>query len=157
MSEQDQKTSPEQSGAAANRPEKPLHFHEHLLSQFMTSVQERGEAAYENWGIAMYHSLSDEDCEAQREMLGMDPSDALDFYNRACLMAQREEYAAAAKAFEKALELDGAMSEALYNQALALEKSGDVAGARKLWDRYIKSTDDSDETREIQQHLTELA
>ena len=132
-------------------------YHERQLECFRQSLEAEGEGAYDRWGLAMFHSLPDEDIEAQRVALKWGNRDALDHFNAGCLSASREEYGKAATAFAKAVELDPALSDAAYNHALALEKAGRTDPARKAWQTFLKEYPDSDEVREVNQHLTEPA
>jgi tetratricopeptide (TPR) repeat protein len=132
--------------------------HARLLADFQQSVAAEGETAFKRWGLPLYHSLSDEAVEAQRLAHGVQPTDALDFYNRGCLLASTEDFAGAAKAFARALELKPELSEAAFNHALALEKSGDAKGARKAWQAQLEALEDGSEDAEaIKEHLGSLA
>jgi tetratricopeptide (TPR) repeat protein len=155
LSEEAGGKTPQCAGESAKRL--PEQFHENELELFRQSLAGEGEKAYERWGMAMFHSLNDEDAETQRRALGFEPQDALDFYNRGCLLAQREDYAGAAKAFEQAVALDPKLSEAIFNRALALEYSGDKAAVRKAWQDYLEQSGDSEEAAEIKSRLEGLA
>lgn len=131
--------------------------HGRQLELLRQSLAAEGEVAYERWGLALFHSLSDEEVEAQRITLGVEPKDALDFYNRGCLLAQREDFAGAAKAFERAGQLDANLADAFYNRALALESAGDKSAARQAWQGYLERFGESEEAAEVRQHLEALA
>ncbi len=132
-------------------------YHERQLECFRQSLEAEGEGAYDRWGLAMFHSLPDEDIEAQRVALKWGNRDALDHFNAGCLSASREEYGKAATAFAKAVELDPALSDAAYNHALALEKAGRADPARRAWQAYVEKYPESGEVGEVNQHLTEPA
>jgi tetratricopeptide (TPR) repeat protein len=135
----------------------PMHHHAQLVSQFRESVEREGEEAYKRWGLPLYHSLPDEEVEAQRRALGVKPVDALDHYNRGCLLAAQEDFAAAAQQFAQAVKLDPEMSEALFNLALAQEKAGRLAEARKSWNQFVERFGDQEEAAQVRDHLAQLA
>ena len=140
--------------SAAKRPE---HHHEAQLDLLKESLTREGEAAFSRWGLSMYYSLSDEDVEAQREHMGVDPEDALDNYNRGCSKAGREEYDEAIVLFGKALNLDPELTEASHNLALSYEKAGKTGEAVSQWKTYLSNLIDDEESDQIRQHLSDLS
>jgi tetratricopeptide (TPR) repeat protein len=131
-------------------------FHGRYVDLYKESLGQEGEIAHARWGLPLFHSLSDEDAEAQRLALGFEPRDALDFYNRGCLLAGRGDFAGAARDFERAVQLDASLADAYYNRALALEEAGDKAGARTAWQAYLARFNESEDTGEVRQHLESL-
>lgn len=127
------------------------------LEAFAAAVAADPADAYRRWGVSLFHSLSDEQAQQQLGLLKINYPDALGHYNQGVMLARGEKYAQAAKAFAKAAELDPSLGEALYNQALAEEKAGNTAEARKLWNQYLEFCGDAEESQEIKNHLTELA
>lgn len=132
-------------------------FHDRKLEEFQKHVDERGEQVFAHLGFALYHSLPDEQVQAHREKLGFEPKDALDFYNQGCMMAGREQFEPAAKAFKKAVELNPDCPEAHYNLALALERMGQTAKARKAWESYLEQFAEAPDGAEVKEHLAELS
>ena len=144
--------------AAEDHAKKPAdQCHGRYLDYFRQSLASEGETAYRRWGMPLFHSLNDEETESQRAALGFVPANALDFYNRGCLLAAREDYAGAAKAFEKASQLDDQLAEAVFNRAMALEKAGDIAKARSVWNQYLESFGEAEDVPEVKEHLGSLA
>lgn len=127
------------------------------LDFYKQSLTDEGEKANQRWGLPLFHSLSDEEAEAQRAMLGIAPKDALDYFNRGCLLAQREDFAGAIKAFDQAILRDAQLRDAWYNRALTLEKLGDANGARQAWRAYMENFGDSEDADAVKQHLESLA
>lgn len=127
------------------------------IEGFAKALKNDPAEAYARYGLGLFHSLSDEEAQAQLAGLKIQPEDSLAFYNQGVVLAGQDKFADAARAFARAGELDPTLSEAIYNQALATEKAGDAAEARKLWNRYLEFCDDPDETAEIKNHITELA
>lgn len=140
---------------AVRRPADQCHGR--YLDWFKQSLAAEGETAYKRWGMPLFHSMTDEEVESQRAALGFEVRDALDQYNRGCLLAGREDYAGAAKAFDRALALDPDLEEALFNRALTAEKTGDLAKARELWNRYLDRYGESDDADDVKDHLGTLA
>ena len=143
--------------AVDNRPPHASHHHGRLLDQMRIALEAQGEAAYQRFGLALFHSFSDEEAETEREKLGITPKDALDHYNRGCLLAAREDFTAAAAAFERAVKLEPELAEALYNLALAQERAGNAAQARKSWNSFVERFGDRPEIAEVRDHLAQTA
>lgn len=152
----DQKTSVKDETEETEGAEAPT-LTEQMLEDFQTSLDGDRMSAYRRWGFAMFHSIAPEKAHAELGSLGLKPRDALDHYNLGCSLATREQFAQAAKAFEQALKLDENLVEARFNLALAREKSGEASAAKKLWNEYLESCTDEQETAEIKNHLSELA
>jgi len=149
---------PGKSGAASEEGRhKADQCHGRYLDQIRESLAAEGEVAYRRWGMPLFHSLSDEEAEAQRAALGFAPHDALDFYNRGCLLASREDYAGAAKAFERAAHLDPTLADAVFNQAQALELAGNKNASRATWQAWLTQFGDSEDAAEVKQHLETLS
>lgn len=127
------------------------------LEAFSASVANDPADAYKRWGMSLFHSLSDEQAQEQLGVLKIGYQDALGHYNQGVMLARNEKYAQAAKAFAQASAMDATLTEAVYNQALAEEKAGNAAEARKLWNKYLEFCDDAEESAEIKNHITELA
>ncbi len=140
-----------------NQPAHPSRHFEYLLEQFRASLAAEGPAAYQRWGLTLYHSMNDEELEAQREQLGFAPADALDHFNRGCLLAAREDFAGAARHFGEAVKLDAGLAEALYNLALAQESAGQKAEAKRSWNQYLERFSDREDGAEVREHLVALA
>ena len=150
---------PDQGGtepAEQSETTDPYHPSRHvqmLADHFRRSLAAEGADAYRRWGLAFFYSLEDEEAEAQREARGFDPQDALGHYNRGCLLAGREDFAAAVKSFAQAVKLDPELPEALFNLALAQEQAGHKADARRSWNQFIELFGDREEVAEIREHL----
>jgi tetratricopeptide (TPR) repeat protein len=153
-------TQTEEASAAeapAHVPAEEKTLTDTQLESFAQTARTNPAEAYSRFGLALFHSLSDEDAQAQLATLKIDGKDALSLYNRGVLLAENGKFTEAAKAFAEAGVLDTSLGEALYNQALATEKAGNAAEARKLWNKYLEVCDDPDESAEIKNHITELA
>lgn len=151
-----------ESAATADEAEAPAQVEEKTLTDiqieaFAAALKDDPSEAYARFGLALFHSLSDEEAQAQLAGLKIKSEDSLSFYNQGVILAGQDKFADAAKAFAQALELDPSLSEALFNQALASEKAGNAADARKLWNKYLEFCDDPEESAAIKNHITELA
>lgn len=136
--------------------EADLSFSDSLVERFDRDLEQNPNEAFGRWGLAMFHSLADEKAEVFRRRLKIEPQDALDHYNLGCTLAGQEKYAEAIKEFAKAQELDPENAEAIYNHALALEKSGKSSESVALWNEYLKLCTEPEEIDEIKNHVTEL-
>ena len=154
--------SPSAEAAPAQQPDAAEEIKEPILTdtlveRFGKDLEEKGKSAYSKWGFALFHSLDEERAQDERERLGFKPADALDHYNVGCRLAAKDKYAAALKSFALAVELDSEFFEARFNQALATEKTGDLAEAKKIWNELSKNCEDQEEVAQIKGHLAELA
>ena len=148
--------------AAPAQPEEPTGPHPsecfaRHLDDFRQSLANEGEAAMGRWGISMLQCLNDKECESQRVAMGIAPKDEYDYYNRGCLLALREQYADAVKAFDQAIALKPDFAEAHFNRAVVLETKGDTPAARQAWQGFTAQFADHESITEIKQHLGELA
>lgn len=146
-----------ESAAASKAKGKSWDFHARYVDLLRESLKADGEKAYERWGVSTFHCLSDEEVEAQRLELGVELKDALDFYNRGCLLAIKEEFAEAVKMFAKSIEADPELAESRFNYALSLEMAGDTPQAQKEWQNYLDNFADPEEVEDVKQHLGTLA
>ncbi|MCL5270727.1 MAG: tetratricopeptide repeat protein [bacterium] len=149
--------SQEMQAAAASGKPAPQQLHGRYVELFAESLAKEGEKTYARWGLAMFHSLSDEQVMAQRRALGFKPVDSLDHYNLGCSLAAEAKYEKAVDSFRKAIELRPDFAEAAYNLAMALELAGDKSAARKAWQAYLDRFAADEETTEIKQRLVALA
>jgi tetratricopeptide (TPR) repeat protein len=127
------------------------------LEGFTSALEADPKEAYSRWGLALFHTLSDEQAHAQLALLKINPQDALGHYNQGVTLVSKGKFVEAALAFARAAELDPRMTEAVYNQALAEEQADNLADARKLWNRYLEICDDPEESAEVKSHIAELA
>lgn len=65
------------------------------------------------------------------------PQNAAVLNDRGIWLFKREQFGAAAAAFQHAFDLDSRLDEALYNLAIAETQRGDTAGAKATWEKYI--------------------
>ncbi len=60
-------------------------------------------------------------------------------YNKGYVhLVYKEEYAEAVSAFSRAIEIDNEYTDAYYNRGFAYELMGDLAGARKDYERVLR-------------------
>jgi tetratricopeptide (TPR) repeat protein len=152
-----EETAGKSSPSAEEKVKRPAdQFQVRQLELFKQSLVAEGEAAYKRWGMLLFHSLSDEEAEAQRRSLGFEIKDALDYYNHGCMLVGREDFAGAVKTFDHAIELDSNLPEAVFNKAMALESLGDLAAARQTWLAYLEKYGENEDAGEVKQHLESL-
>jgi len=65
------------------------------------------------------------------------PPNAAVFNDRGIWFYNRQEYGAAAEAFQRAFDLNPRLDEALYNLAIAQTRLGDIAAAVATWEKYM--------------------
>ena len=66
---------------------------------------------------------------------------------------EKGEYSSCLASFNKALQLDGNLQEALFNRALAYEKQSRVEEAKVDWNEYLKRDSTSPWANEARRHL----
>jgi tetratricopeptide (TPR) repeat protein len=73
------------------------------------------------------------------EILIIDENYKLAHYNKGYVhLVYKEEYAEAVSAFSRAIEIDNEYTDAYYNRGFAYELMGDLAGARKDYERVLR-------------------
>ena len=159
MTEQEITTNETVAAPAVEReaPRRPYHFYQNHIDLFRQSLQGEGAEAYGRWGYSMLFSLTDDEVMQQYASLGLEASDALDFYNKGCVLASQEKFEEACASFERATAAVPPVSEFYYNLALVQEKLGKSAEARKTWEALLENFPEDPERAEVEAHLGELA
>jgi tetratricopeptide (TPR) repeat protein len=151
-----------QSATKTETPDKPAeqqpqhNLYERQRTIFQSSLDADLESGLARYGFGFFHSLLPEDRFLLQDKLGMPCQDAADLYNLGNAHASREEYERAVEYWKKALKMDPSLHAATYNIALACERLGKTAEARKLYEAYIESLEDAEEKQRIEEHLTQL-
>jgi tetratricopeptide (TPR) repeat protein len=78
---------------------------------------------------------------------------AVAYYMRARALDQPADFERSLAAAERAIQLDGALSEAYFNQALVLEGLGRIDAAERAWREYLRRDSSSDWAAEAHRHL----
>jgi tetratricopeptide (TPR) repeat protein len=134
----------------------PGDFYAAEVAKYEAIVDDNLDASFKRYGFTLYHSLPGLKQIEIAQKLGFQKRDAVDYYNLASLDISRDEYGAAVKNLQKALELDGSMADAAFNLALCYEKLNKKQDALNQWSRYIELSDNTDERAEVETHLAEL-
>jgi len=130
------------------------------LDKFQSRLADKRVKAMRQFGMTLFHSLP----VAQRiklgEALGVNPDNATTHYNLGVLAAVEQDWAKAIAEFQAALKMDASMRVALYNLALATDKNGDVAKARRLYNELVDSVNEeaawAEDVAKIKARLSEL-
>ncbi|MCG3119996.1 MAG: hypothetical protein ALAOOOJD_02558 [bacterium] len=110
---------------------------ETMLKQALTYKRE-GETARRK--LAQYYLLTRRYAAADSLLKILEaaaPDDAALSNDRGIWLYRRQEFAAAAAAFQRAFTLNSRLDEALYNLALAQIHLGDTGAAKKSWEKYL--------------------
>lgn len=134
----------------------PGDFYASEVAKYELAVDENLEASFQRYGFTLYHSLPALKQVELAQKLGFQKRDAVDFFNLASLDISREEFSAAIKNLQKALELDGSMADAAFNLALCYERIGKKQDAVNQWSRFIELSDNTEDRAEVETHLAEL-
>lgn len=151
------KTEDKAAETAVETAPEELTMTDHAVERFGKELESDGLETYKRWGFALFHTLDDEKAAKQLVALGIKPRDGLDHYNLGCGHVEAGKFAKAAECFAKAIELDDELNEARFNLALALEKTGDLTGAKKHLMVFLEACEDADESAEVRTFLGELA
>lgn len=131
-------------------------FYDSEVTRYVATVERDLGEAFQRYGFTLYHSLPPTKQVQLAEKLGFLVNDAVDHYNLAGVAIAEEDWAKATKLLQKALELDGTFAEAAYNLALCHEKQGKKSEAINLWSRFQELTQNEDDRKAVEAHLTEL-
>ena len=127
------------------------------LTRYRQALNRGVEHAYRRYGFVLYHSLDGTEVVDLRKKMGFAPVEATDFYNFGVVSAEKDELPEAIECFQRAMKAEPELADAEFNLALALEKSGDKAAAKKQWASYLKREALSEADRQAaSQHLKEL-
>lgn len=140
------------------KEEKPVddrNFIEKEMESYRGYLNRSWESAYKRFGLYLFHSLTAEERVKYMETLGFEPIDARDYYNKAVLCIQSNDYTKAEELLKKALELEPEHSESLYNMAVLLEKTNRKIEALNYWEQYLGIIDNEEEIKAIAEHLEE--
>lgn len=130
------------------------------LERYMRQVNNDPDKALEQYGLTLFHSLPTLQRVRLRQGWSMGPVTAVTHYDLGLAAVNQENWESAIERFEKAWEMDNNLTQALYNQALATERSGDTAGAARLFRKYLEVVGDrpalGEEVEQVRQHINEL-
>ncbi len=138
-------------------PEEQQNLYDQEVERYKAALNRDLEHAYKRYGFTLFHSLPGPDVVELRQKLGLMGDEASDIYNIGCLAAEKEDYPEAIARFKEALDKAPEFSEAEFNLAVALAKSGDAAGAKSQLESYLKREElTEDETAAVEECLQEL-
>ncbi len=130
------------------------------VDAFRRNLQTNRDQALDRYGMTLYHSLPLDRRTVLGRELGFLKDDAITRYNLGIAAVSEENWTKAIEYFQKSLELDSDLNEALYNLALAKEKNGDVPGAVDSFRMLLSHVRDNEKWAEdvesIESHLQEL-
>ena len=150
-------TSVEPAQMPQAQPSHPESSYEHEISMFLKSVEQEGlEKSLARHGFGLFHSLPVGKVALFREQLGMACRDTTDHYNLGVAWAEAGNMDAALAAWKRAAEGEPRVAEAVFNLAVACEKQGDAATARKYYNQYLQNLEDSEEAQQVKDHLATL-
>ena len=133
------------------------NLYEREIQSFGTFVESKSlEAGFRRFGFALFHSLPTEKRLLYAEQIGLECKDAASLYNLGLAHANSGNFERAIEYWKKALNQDGELADAEFNQALAYERLQDLAQARKHFAKYLKMIDDPEDVQAVEEHLAEL-
>ncbi len=143
--------------AEGESPEEQQNLYDQEVERYKAALNRDVEHAHNRYGFTLFHSLPGPDVVELRQKLGLMGAEATDVYNIGCLAAEKEDYSEGIARFKEAMKKAPEFSEAEFNLAVALAKSGDEAAAKKQFESYLKREELSEEeTAAAEECLQEL-
>jgi len=127
--------------------------------RFRQTAKEDLDLACAVYGLTLAHSLSFEDNTELIERFGFEPKNAVEYYNRGVVAAQKEDFPLAIDQFRRAVEADSTLLEAVHNLAVCYERTKQMPQALSTWQTYldsIKNLDNEDEIKSVKERIAEL-
>lgn len=131
-------------------------LYETQIEQFRKLAGEDLEAAFNRYGFTLFHSLPGEEQVLVAEKMGVKCQVGADYYNLGVAHASKEDYDKAIAAWTQALKMDSTLTDAIFNIALASEKTNNLSAARANYKKYIESIENAEEIESVKQHLAEI-
>ncbi|MBI5155214.1 tetratricopeptide repeat protein [Candidatus Poribacteria bacterium] len=126
------------------------------LGRYRETLRQDGAAALQRYGMTLINSLNPAERAIALKSVGMEVTEAVDYYNLGCHFASEENWGEAIIHFKRAVEQDPHLTDAIYNLALCYEKAGHNPQAKSTWQVYVKTTRDESVRHRIHEHMAEL-
>lgn len=143
------------AAAPARKPE-PRSLYEKEMANYRATLESDLEGGLAKYGFALFHCLPGEERFAFQKKLGIPCRNAAEHYNMGCALASKEDFAGAIESWKQALKMNPALNQAVFNIALALERMGKPAEARKQYTAYLQNVEDPEEKAAVEAHLGEI-
>lgn len=141
---------------AEEKPRLRKSLYDTEMDRFRATAEGDVVDALGRFGFALFHSLPAEEQILSKQEIGIKADTAVDIYNLGVALASKGKFEKALAQFAEALKKDPSLAEAVFNSAVACERLGKMAEAKKHYESYIKMTNNSDEILEVQGHLSKL-
>jgi tetratricopeptide (TPR) repeat protein len=159
MSNMDSNQGSAENQEAPQQEEKPRlrkSLYDMEMDRFRATAEGDVVDALGRFGFALFHSLPAEEQILSKQEIGIKAETAVDLYNLGVALASKGQFDKALSHFAEALKKDSTLAEAVFNSAVACERLGRIAEAKKHYESYIKMTNNSEEILEVQEHLSKL-
>lgn len=110
--------------------------------RFRQATKDNLELALDVNGLTLLHSLPIDEGTELLEKFGFEPKDAVEYYNRGVVAAQKDNLPKAIEWFRKAAATESTLLDAIYNLAACYERSKQTPQALSTWQTYLDSIKD---------------
>ncbi len=131
-------------------------LYERELARYRETLKMGSDLALDRYGMTLINSLNPAERARALKAFGSDIADAVDFYNLGVQAGAEDNWTEAIESFRKALEIDPALNQAVYNLAICYEKTGHTPQAKQMWEMYLEGASDKDEIAAVKTHMAEL-
>ncbi len=144
------------TGKLRARVKREPDLYERELARYREALKLDAEAAHNRYGMTFINSLNPAERALVLKGMGIEITEALDFYNLGCQSAREENWTDAIIHFKRAIEMDSSLTDAIHNLAICYEKTGHAPQAKSTWEVYANVIEDDDEVHRVHEHMGEL-
>ncbi|HBF34061.1 TPA: hypothetical protein DDW35_05815 [Candidatus Sumerlaeota bacterium] len=146
----------QEANAPVRKNEAPRSLYEKEMANYRATLGANLEDGLAKYGFALFHCLPGEERFMLQKQLGIPCRNASEHYNQGCALAVAEDFAGAVDAWKQALKLNPSLNQSLFNIALAQERLGKIAEAKKQYASYLLTITDEEEKQQIEEHVAQL-
>ncbi len=131
-------------------------LYEREIHRYRETLELDVDMAQERYGMTLIHSLPPIERVLALKEMGNDITNPADYYNLGHHYASEQNWDEAIKYFRRAIELEPAMAEAIYNLAVCYESASLLPQAKSTWQAYHDAIDSPEERKDVKEHIKEL-
>jgi tetratricopeptide (TPR) repeat protein len=122
-----------------------------------TANEKRSAIVHSNLGVAALRLGKKNEAEAAfKKALELEPENVFALNNYASLLAEAGKTNKAIEVLERAIKADASYADAHFNQAVMLEKKGDLAGALARYEEFLRLAPADVEAKQVRKKLMAL-
>lgn len=131
-------------------------LYERELSRYRETLRLDSEVALDRYGMTLIHSLSPAERVLALKEMGNEINDPADYYNLGHMHATEENWDEAISYFRRAIDLNPALTDAIYNLAVCYERANLLPQAKSTWQSYMDAISSPAEKKEVKAHIQAL-